>query len=227
MSTVNEKDDNRWYFGKADWILKAIKDWLHQPVCAFCSDSIFLTLNLLFMKKLLWAVVPMIALMLSCEKQMFNSNSPNGEKKFGAVETGVKVPFKGTLIGYPTAAFNDCVPGQPIVKSMMIGGSGSHMGEIQVMNSWWMATTCVFDPDKMLLTEEGDGVMTADNGDSYNIHAVVTNNLAYMTFTGKVTIDGGNGKFEGCVGEVDMINGRFLPNQTLVWDGVGYIIFAK
>ncbi|HSR39600.1 MAG TPA: hypothetical protein VLL95_11850 [Phnomibacter sp.] len=179
------------------------------------------------MKKLLWALVPVMALMLSCEKQMFNSNSPNGEKKFGAVENGVKVPFKGTMVGIPTSVFNDCIPGQPIVKSMMLGGSGSHGGEIQVSKSWWTANTCQFDAGNMLLVEEGDGVVTVDNGDSYNIHAVVTNTLTSMTFTGKVIIDGGTGKFQGCKGEIDMINGRFQADQTLVWDATGYIIFAK
>ena len=41
MAPVNEKDDNRWYFGKADWIKKAIKDWLHLQMGGSCSVRFF------------------------------------------------------------------------------------------------------------------------------------------------------------------------------------------
>jgi hypothetical protein len=179
------------------------------------------------MKKLLCALLPAALLFIGCEKQMLNGNGPNGDKKYGAVENGVKVPVKAAMVGIPTSVFSDCIPGKPVVKSMMMGGNGTHTGEIQVSQSWWTAASCQFDPVKMLLVEEGDGVVTGDNGDQYNIHAVVTNTLATMTFTGKVTINGGTGKFEGCMGEVDMLNGHFLPDGTMLWDGVGYIIFAK
>lgn len=227
MPHVNEKDDYRWYFGKPDWIMKAIKDWLHLPIGGSSSVRFFLTLNLVFMKKLLWAIVPIVVLMLACEKEGMNGNMPGAEKKFGAVDDGVKVPMKAVLYGIPTAANTECVPGQQIPSSMMIGGDGTHSGEVQLDKSWWTATSCSFDVDKMKITEVGDGRITGDNGDYYNIHATVYTYLNSMTFEGEVEILGGTGKYKDCTGSVKMMNGYFTAEGMLKWYGEGYIIFAK
>jgi hypothetical protein len=227
MPGVNGNDDNRWYFGKADWITKAMKKWLYWPVCALCSNTFFLTLNLVFMKKLIWAFVPIMALMLACEKEAMNGNMPGTEKKFGAVDNGVKVPMKAVLYGIPTAVNTACVPGQQIPSSMMIGGDGTHSGEVQLDKSWWTATSCTFDMDKMMITEVGDGRMTGDNGDYYNIHATVYTYVNSMTFEGDVEIMGGTGKYKDCTGSVKMLNGYFTQEGMLKWYGEGYIIFAK
>lgn len=179
------------------------------------------------MKKLIWACIPIMALLMACEKEAMNGNMPGSEKKFGSVDNGVKVPMKAVLYGIPTAANSTCLPGQQIPAAMMIGGEGTHSGEVQLQKSWWAAHSCSFDMGKMMITQAGNGVITGDNGDYYNIHATVHTYVNSMTFEGEVEILGGTGKFLNCTGSVKMLNGYFTPEGMLKWNGDGYIILAR
>jgi hypothetical protein len=171
-----------------------------------------------------------MVLMLSCEKQLLNSNSLDGEKKFGAVMDGVKKPAKGEMFSIPRfdLAPMQCAPGSPSPGGMYMGGWGTGTEEIQLMQSPFFMDGCEFDGQNMIITSWGHGTVTVENGDSYNITGRVKHNLANMTFTGDVKIIDGTGKYKGAFGEVKMYDGWVDMNTGKnYWKYDGWIVFKK
>jgi hypothetical protein len=147
------------------------------------------------------------------------------EKKYGAIPEGVKVPMKGVFYGIPTSQNTTCTP-VPTLGSMDIGGSATHLGDLQFDHSFWNNTDCSFDAATMVVTQKGPGQLMADNGDILYIYAVVYVHPLTNTFDGTTDFTGGTGRFEGATGHVDLLNGIIGP-EKLTWTTDGWIIFKK
>ena len=178
-------------------------------------------------------MLPMLFMAVSCQKEVFNSDDASAvqeEKKFGAVEDGVKKPAKGEMFGIARFDLPPslCVPNFPMAGGMYMGGWGTGTEEIQTMKSPWFNDGCDFNPQTMILKQWGHGTVTIENGDYYYITGTVIANMTNMTFTGDVIINDGTGRFEGCYGEVKMYDGWVdMTTFTNHWKYDGWVIYKK
>jgi hypothetical protein len=183
------------------------------------------------MKKLLLWLLPLSFLWAACQKEIATPDRTDLEqKKFGAVENGVKKPAKGEMFSIPRFDLPPmtCIPGSPMPGGMYMGGWGTGTEEIQLMKSPFFMDGCEFDPQTMTLIHWGHGTVTIENGDSYFITGRVISNMANMTFTGDVIINDGTGKYKGAYGEVKMYDGWVDMNTgTNHWKYDGWVIFKK
>jgi hypothetical protein len=185
------------------------------------------------MKKLLW-VLPLTLFLWGCEKDgVTPDRTDTDQNKYGKVEDGVKKPVKLYLysIAIPSENHIQCLPeiygDLTFPMESMIGGSGTHLGDLQMDKSTLIFDGCQFGPGPGQVTTPGHGTLTADNGDELYYTTVCTYQAPEFTMTGTVILTGGTGRFMGCYGETNVIGKVDKGNGTAIWTSEGYIIFKK
>ena len=186
------------------------------------------------MKKLLWAL-PLTLILWGCQKDVATPNRTDADQNtFGRVENGVKKPHKVSFYSVPdfSQGVIQCLPTSfgdvMMAKFSHVGGSGTHVGDIQMEKSTLEIIDCAFGPGEGQLTTHGKGTITADNGDELYFTAITTISAPDFLMSGTVTIAGGTGRFMDCYGEMVITQGQvnFMEGKAQ-WQNEGYIIFKK
>lgn len=185
------------------------------------------------MKKLLNWILPLTMVIAGCQKEMATPDRSDTDMA-GNGRTGmfVKNPIKVSFYANPdlTMGFVECLPtefGVKVAKKMIIGGTATHFGKVQMPGSYLEHTSCNLGPQPFELKAFGNGVIIAANGDMATFTSTTLTNAMDMTFTGTVTMTGGTGKFEGCSGEVIMKGSQDINTLTVTWTAEGYIMMKK
>lgn len=110
--------------------------------------------------------------------------------------------------------------------AIFVGGTATLIGEVQMMNSPFINTACYFN-NKGELVMEGNGTITAANGDQYFYTSTTYTNVSDFTFTGLVIINDGTGRFVGCTGECIMTGKQNANGIGSTWTAEGWMITKK
>jgi hypothetical protein len=223
--------------------LRILKNLDHQKIALVKNPrktrqdplQIFFHYKIFSMKRLLTALIPLALVFGGCQKEVAPTPDRTSvdQEKFGRVENGVRKPLK--LLLHSVAVESEdriqCLPEKygdvtfPILS--MVGGSGTHFGEVQMNKSTLIFNGCQFGPKPGQVTTPGHGTLTADNGDEAYYETVCTYEGSDFSFTGTVTITGGTGRFMDCYGEMFAKGKVDKGNGTAEWTNEGYIIIKK
>lgn len=188
------------------------------------------------MKTLISFFVIMMVMLFACNKE-FNDEEPLTLKK-----ANVPVPMKAdfcavpdmtsTMLLIPIPGLDPADPKNYMPSKMFVSGNATHMGEVITEKSICEVTEFTFlmgtDGDgnpAPFLMQKGTGVMTAANGDYYQINWWVKTSLPGWTYIGEVEMYGGTGKFEGMTGTVTMIGAVDKVAGTNCWTADGFMKF--
>lgn len=186
------------------------------------------------MKNLLIALIPLALVFWGCQKDVATPDRTDvDQSKYGRVEDGVKKPFKATLysLSVPLSPRVQCLPEMygdiDFPTQNNVGGSGTHLGELQMDKSTLIFDACQFGPGPGQVTTPGHGTLTADNGDELYYTCISTYQAPDFTMFGTITLIGGTGRFMGCYGELEFLGKVDKGNGTAQWTNEGYITFKK
>jgi hypothetical protein len=184
------------------------------------------------MKRIIFWVLPLVLLFSACQKDIGGKDEASPDQlKFGRIDDGVKTPLKANFYAMPNMDVPpiQCMPAQANVMlpgAMFVGGSATHIGEVQMMNSPFINTACYFNEMGQLVME-GNGTITAANGDKYYYTSTTYTNLSDFTFTGVVIMNGGTGRFVDCTGECVMTGRQNANGIGASWTAEGWMITKK
>lgn len=110
---------------------------------------------------------------------------------------------------------------------MIISGTGTHLGRLDAEKSFYEIQTfeLIYEDDTPFFYQTGTGLMVAANGDSQSYTWWAKASLPNLDYVGKIEINGGTGKFEGCTGTVDMIGKIDQVSMTNCWTAEGTLEF--
>ena len=173
------------------------------------------------MKTLAYLVFIVLFLFAGCAKdEMLTENTTSTELKKAKVPIPMKLDLSGTpdmnsefaLNPIPGLDPND--PASYVTRRMIIGGNGTHLGKLNSNESFYAFETFeyIVENDIPYLSQTGIGFWVAANGDhiNYTWWAKANALLPTLDFIGKIELQSGTGKFEGCSGTLDMA-GAFDP----------------
>lgn len=179
------------------------------------------------MKTLIYLFAIAMFIFAGCAKDdAFNENPDLKKAK-------VPIPIKAEFCAIPDMTVPPIsvdIPGQGTLYlpgGMYVTGTCSHMGKVNSEKSYNKVATrdFVMEEGKPFLYETGTGIMTAANGDSYQITWWVKTSLITWDFVGVVEMFEGTGKFKGMTGTVDMVGTVDMANQNTCWTGTGTMVY--
>ena len=114
-------------------------------------------------------------------------------------------------------------------SKLILSGTGTHLGKIDAEKSFYVAKSAVFfinDAGIPYLHIAGDGKVVGANGDSFEAIYWTDQSLVDNTWFGvmEITPGTGTGKFKGCSGTCDILDGRSDNNGTY-FKLDGYLVF--
>jgi hypothetical protein len=181
------------------------------------------------MKTFVYFFVIAMLILSGCSKEMLTDETVN--LKRAKVPVPMKADFcstpdlTSTPILIPVPGLDPTDPKNYLPSKMFISGHATQMGEVITEKSWFVTTSLTFGVvgGVPCLIQEGNGLMTANNGDNYPITASTTTSLLDWTYVGEVTMFSGTGKFEGASGKVTMIGQVDRVAGTNCWKGDGFM----
>lgn len=191
------------------------------------------------MKSILSFCMILMMMLIACNSDPFVQDEPFMLKK-----ANVPIPMKAdfcavpdmssTMILIPIPGLDPNDPYNYMPSKMFVSGNATLMGQVITEKSICEVTefTFLLETDEQnnavpFLMQKGTGVMTAANGDNYQIHWWVKTSLPSWNYIGEVEIHDGTGKFEGATGTVSMIGKIDLATHTNCWTADGQIVFPS
>lgn len=191
------------------------------------------------MKAILSFCMILMMMLIACNSDPFVQDEPFMLKK-----ANVPIPMKAdfctvpdmssTMILIPIPGLDPNDPNNYMPSKMFVSGNATLMGQVITEKSICEVTEFTFfletdDQNNSVpfLMQKGTGVMTAANGDNYQIHWWVKTSLPSWNYIGEVEIHDGTGKFEGATGTVSMIGKIDLATQANCWTADGQIVFPS
>jgi hypothetical protein len=185
------------------------------------------------MKTLISLCTILMVLLVACNKDQFVQDEDVMLKKAN-VPVPMKADFCATpdmtsqMLLVPIPGLDPTDPKNYMPSRMFVSGNATHMGEIITEKSVCDVTEFTFyvdDQGHPFLSQVGTGIMTAANGDAYNITWWVKTSLPSWNYVGEVEIQDGTGRFKGATGTVTMIGKVDQIARTNCWIGDGYIVY--
>ena len=153
---------------------------------------------------------------IGCEKESFTE-----AEQFDQMElkkATVKVPMKCWFTTVPDYSLEmiACSPvkmGVEVLSGGFIKGHQTHGGKINMELSPWKVIECEFDPGLGVMTGYIRGRNTLANGDYYFYTGVMHIAVANGMLTGKISMNGGVGKFKKVTGDL-LLTGKSDFNEA-------------
>lgn len=191
------------------------------------------------MKAILSFCMVMMMVLLACTKDPLVQDEVLTLKK-----ANVPIPMKANFCAVPDMTSTPLLipipgldptdPKNYLPSKMFVSGNATHMGQVITEKSICEVTefTFLLETDEQnnslpFLMQKGTGVMTADNGDYYQINWWVKTSLPSWNYVGEVEMHDGTGKFEGATGTVSMIGKIDLATHSNCWTANGLIVFPS
>lgn len=167
------------------------------------------------MKKLMYLFVVVMLVIAGCAKDDTLFENPNNPE---LKKAKVPIPMKGE-------GWSD-----PVTESkFMIGGTGTHLGEINSEKSYYDFQTqeLIEDDGLPYYALAGIGKLVGANGDSFEFTFSTRQYLDYTLVSKSDIIDGsGTGKFKGCSGSFNTVGGLDVTQVHLfVFTIEGKLVF--
>lgn len=192
------------------------------------------------MKTLISFLMVLILMFVACNKDEFVQEDQPLLLKKANVPVPMKADFCATpdlnsaMMLIPIPGLDPTDPKNYLPSRMFVSGHATHMGEVITDKSICQVNELKFlvEPDaegkpQFFLKQVGTGVMTAANGDNYQIAWWGKTSLADWTYIGEVKMFDGTGKFKGATGVVTMIGAVDRVAGTNCWIGDGYMEFPR
>lgn len=158
----------------------------------------------------------LLMMLVACTKDQFVQDETLTLKK-AKVPVPMKADFCATpdftspMMLIPIPGLDPTDPKNYMPSKMFISGNATHMGLVNAEKSYSNVESLelIVEPVEggsplFFLKQTGTGVMTAANGDDYQITWWAKTSLANWTYIGEVQMFEGTGKFEGMTGTVQM-----------------------
>ncbi|MBW8332986.1 MAG: hypothetical protein K0M40_13260 [Prolixibacteraceae bacterium] len=191
------------------------------------------------MKTLISFFFIMMMMLVSCTKDQFVQEE-NLELKKAKAPIPMKADFCATpdmtspMMLMPIPGLDPTDPKNYLPSKMFVSGNATHMGLVDTEKSCTLVETLelIVEPvvggsPLFFLKQTGTGVMTAANGDDYQITWWAKTSLANWTYIGEVKMFDGTGKFKGMTGTVQMIGAVDMVAGTNCWKADGFMEYAK
>lgn len=191
------------------------------------------------MKTLISFCMVLMMMLVACNKDEFVQEE-SLELKKAKVPIPMKADFCATpdltspMMLIPIPGLDPTNPNSYLPSKMFVSGNSTHMGQVDSEKSYILVESLklIVEPVEggsplFFLKQTGTGVMTAANGDDYQITWWAKTSLANWTYIGEVKMFDGTGKFEGMTGTVQMVGAVDKVAGTNCWKADGFMEYAK